>query len=48
MHTLKLGDLVVHGIADDAGMGVDGGCILGAWRVSVWLIGVPALHVLGR
>ena len=27
MHTLKLDVLLVHGIAGDAGMGVDGGCI---------------------
>ena len=48
MHSLKLGVFVVHGIAGDAGMVVDSGCILGAGQVCVCMVGVPVLHVCVR
>ena len=51
MHTLRFGVLVVHGIAGDAGMGVDGGCILGAercMRVVDWRPSVACLWPMYR
>ena len=32
MHAVIFGVLVVHGVADGAGRGVGGGCILGAGK----------------